>query len=52
MLLSGLAHCHEKLIMHRDLKPANLLVSSTGQLKIADFGQVDLSPAITLFLCV
>ncbi|KPP66074.1 hypothetical protein Z043_115460 [Scleropages formosus] len=38
MLLKGVAFCHENCIMHRDLKPANLLISSTGQLKIADFG--------------
>uniref|UniRef100_A0A8C4QJ43 Cyclin-dependent kinase 20 n=1 Tax=Eptatretus burgeri TaxID=7764 RepID=A0A8C4QJ43_EPTBU len=42
MLLSGLAFCHKNCIMHRDLKPANLLVSSTGRLKIADFGQARL----------
>ncbi|BFZ17989.1 hypothetical protein BsWGS_21028 [Bradybaena similaris] len=38
MLLKGIAYCHENNIMHRDLKPANLLISSTGHLKIADFG--------------
>jgi len=38
MLLKGVAYCHEIGIMHRDLKPANLLISSTGHLKIADFG--------------
>ncbi|KAK7035571.1 Cyclin-dependent kinase 20, partial [Halocaridina rubra] len=38
MLLSGVAHLHKHHIMHRDLKPANLLISSTGQLKIADLG--------------
>jgi len=38
MLLKGVAFCHDNHIMHRDLKPANLLISSTGQLKIADFG--------------
>uniref|UniRef100_A0A6Q2XCV3 Cyclin-dependent kinase 20 n=1 Tax=Esox lucius TaxID=8010 RepID=A0A6Q2XCV3_ESOLU len=38
MLLKGVAFCHENSIMHRDLKPANLLISSTGHLKIADFG--------------
>nr|XP_045605911.1 cyclin-dependent kinase 20-like isoform X1 [Procambarus clarkii] len=38
MLLSGVAFLHERNIMHRDLKPANLLISETGQLKIADLG--------------
>jgi cell cycle related kinase len=38
MLLHGVAFCHQNSIMHRDLKPANLLISSTGRLKICDFG--------------
>lgn len=38
MLLKGVAFCHHNNIIHRDLKPANLLISSTGHLKIADFG--------------
>ncbi|ELT98514.1 hypothetical protein CAPTEDRAFT_160136 [Capitella teleta] len=38
MLLKGVTFMHENNIMHRDLKPANLLISSTGHLKIADFG--------------
>ncbi|ESO08896.1 hypothetical protein HELRODRAFT_74648 [Helobdella robusta] len=38
MLLKGVAFCHQNNIMHRDLKPANLLISSSGLLKIADFG--------------
>ena len=37
-LLSGLDFLHTNRIVHRDLKPQNILVSSTGQLKLADFG--------------
>ena len=37
-LLRGLAFCHASRVLHRDLKPQNLLISSTGDLKIADFG--------------
>ena len=37
-LLLGLQFCHSRNVMHRDLKPQNILVSKTGELKLADFG--------------
>lgn len=43
-LLNALIYLHKKSIIHRDIKPENLLLSSTGDLLLADFGwscQVD-----------
>mgnify|MGYP000270448700 FL=1 len=37
-LLQGLHFCHSRRIIHRDLKPQNLLIDSTCNLKIGDFG--------------
>ena len=37
-LVSGVAWMHSKGVGHRDIKPENILLSSSGDLKLADFG--------------
>jgi eukaryotic-like serine/threonine-protein kinase len=37
-LLEALQYAHERGVWHRDIKPANVLISHSGQIKVADFG--------------
>ena len=38
MITRGIDFIHSQQFIHRDIKPANILLSSRGQVKIADFG--------------
>ena len=46
-LLEGLSYLHSQAIIHRDIKPANIYLTSSGGIKIGDFGVSKLVSDIT-----
>jgi eukaryotic-like serine/threonine-protein kinase len=46
-LLEALQYAHEHGVWHRDIKPANVLISHSGQIKVADFGIARMEPSMS-----
>lgn len=45
----GLKHMHERMVLHRDLKSKNLFLTSSGRLRIGDFGIAKVLDSTTAF---
>jgi aurora kinase B len=44
-VVDALNYCHLNKVIHRDIKPENLLLMSTGDIVLADFGWSVNAPA-------
>lgn len=47
-IADALAVAHENDVIHRDIKPQNILLSATGEAKVADFGIARAASATTM----
>ncbi len=49
-VLDGLEHAHAAGVVHRDIKPDNIQITSSGQVKITDFGiaRLTFQPNLTM----